>query len=283
MALFSNDDVLGWFCTSNPLPRVPENMPVVTGPGVGRSAAIEKLKAEAIAVEAAKERQRQANRPQPLKRSPAKAKDSYYDRVRRLEEISKIYNEDETDITSTTGTEDIGPTSRPFNSSAFPGDDDYDPRQNTETDVYKSCSFDVNLTPPLPIANHRQEIVRVIESNSVTVIQGETGSGKSTQVAQYILDHHVRSQKYCNIVCTQPRRIAATSIAKYVSQCRGWDVGGMVGYQIGMDRNISENTRLTFVTTGVLLQKMINMKSLNQYTHIILDEVRQRGCTYTQL
>ena len=270
MALFSNDDVLGWFCTSNPLPKAPENMSVVTGPGVGRSAAIEKLKAEAIAVEAAKERQRQATRPQPPPKS--KSKDTYYDRVRRLNEVSRIYNgDDETDFT---GTEDIV-SSRPFNPSALPGDDDYDPRESNETDdVYKSCSFDVNLTPLLPIAKHRQEIVRMIESNSVTVIQGETGSGKSTQVAQYILDHHVRSQKYCNIVCTQPRRIAATSIAKYVSQCRGWEVGAMVGYQIGMDRNISDNTRLTFVTTGVLLQKMINMKSMNQYTHIILDEVR---------
>lgn len=62
-------------------------------------------------------------------------------------------------------------------------------------------------------------------------------------------------------------------MCRYVAECRRWTVGNIVGYQIGMDRKVGENTRITFVTTGVLLQKMINMKNLNQYTHIILDEV----------
>ena len=64
------------------------------------------------------------------------------------------------------------------------------------------------------------------------------------------------------------------SVAKFVAESRGWRLGTLVGYQIAMDKAVSEDTRLTFVTTGVLLKKLVNMKNMNQFTHIILDEVR---------
>lgn len=105
------------------------------------------------------------------------------------------------------------------------------------------------------------------------MIQGSTGSGKSTQVPQFILEQYAASKRHCNIICTQPRRIAAKSVSKFVASTRSWDLGSLVGYQIGMDRNISEKTRLTFVTTGVLLEKLVNQRNMNQYTHVILDEV----------
>lgn len=269
-SLFNADEYLNWFCVANPLPKVPEGADAVRGPGVGRSAAIQKLKAKAAEAEAIKEREKQARRPSPVKQSSPQKPD-YYDRVSKLQKVQNMYDEDDSETE-----EDIEP-GRPLNPNAAPGDDDYDPQTSGDDgDLYKHCTFDYNTTPPLPIANHRSAIVRTVASNAVTVIQGETGSGKSTQVAQYILDDHVRRNQYCNIVCTQPRRIAATSIAKYVAHCRGWQVGDIVGYQIGMDRKVSEQTHLSFVTTGVLLQKMINMKNLTQYTHIILDEVRYR-------
>jgi hypothetical protein len=72
-----------------------------------------------------------------------------------------------------------------------------------------------------------------VENYPVTVIQGETGSGKTTQVAQYLLDEHARRQRYCNIVVTQPRKIAAISIATHVCRERGWQVGNVCGYQVG--------------------------------------------------
>ena len=91
------------------------------------------------------------------------------------------------------------------------------------------------------------------------------------------------ARRHCNIVCTQPRRIAAKSVAKFVAQSNGWSLGSLVGYQIGMDKNVSEATRLTFVTTGVLLEKLVNQRNMNQYTHVILDEVRQQGKTTSLL
>lgn len=75
---------------------------------------------------------------------------------------------------------------------------------------------------------------------------------------------------------TQPRRIAAISIAKRVSSERQWPVGTLVGYQVGMVNNTSQDTRLTYCTTGVLLQKLISAKHMMDYTHIILDEVHER-------
>ena len=66
----------------------------------------------------------------------------------------------------------------------------------------------------------------------MTVIQGPTGSGKTTQVPQYILDHSAGLNRYCNIVVTQPRRIAAMSISKRVCQERGWQPGGICGHQV---------------------------------------------------
>ena len=100
------------------------------------------------------------------------------------------------------------------------------------------------------------------------------------QVPQYILDAHVKEKKYCNIIVTQPRRIAAISVAKRVCSERGWELGGICGYQIGLDRDhVSEDTRITYCTTGVLLQKLIGPQAdenFEKYTHIILDEVHER-------
>ncbi|XP_035669550.1 ATP-dependent RNA helicase TDRD9-like [Branchiostoma floridae] len=155
-------------------------------------------------------------------------------------------------------------------------------RQTLEEDplrsvnIYRNYNFNHTYNPTLPITGYQEEIITTVESNSVTVIQGDTGSGKTTQVPQYILDHYARANRWCNIVVTQPRRIAAISIARRVADERGWRLGGIVGYQVGMDKQQSEDTRLSFVTTGVLLQKLINTKNMNQFTHVILDEVHER-------
>ncbi|GAB5032483.1 atp-dependent rna helicase dhx29 [Nannochloropsis oceanica] len=135
----------------------------------------------------------------------------------------------------------------------------------------------------LPVAATREEILRCVEREPVVVISGETGCGKSTQVAQYILEEALlRGEGHkLNLVCTQPRRVAAVSLAERVAQEMG-DEGGaggsgaLVGYQIRMESKTSAATRLTFCTTGILLRKLQMDPTLQQYTHIILDEVHER-------
>lgn len=76
------------------------------------------------------------------------------------------------------------------------------------------------------------QIVSLIESYSVVIVRGATGSGKSTQLPQYILDHCAQRSTYCNIVVTQPRKIGASSIARWISKQRSWPLGEFVGYQV---------------------------------------------------
>nr|XP_020767519.1 putative ATP-dependent RNA helicase TDRD9 isoform X2 [Odocoileus virginianus texanus] len=130
--------------------------------------------------------------------------------------------------------------------------------------------------PDLPISRCKEEVISMIESNSVVIIHGATGSGKSTQLPQYILDHYLQRSAYCNIVVTQPRKIGASSIARWISRERGWVLGGLVGYQVGLEKIATEDTKLIYVTTGVLLQKIVSAKSLMEFTHVFIDEVHER-------
>ncbi|NXA39418.1 TDRD9 helicase, partial [Eudromia elegans] len=120
------------------------------------------------------------------------------------------------------------------------------------------------------------QIVSLIESNSVVIVRGVTGSGKSTQIPQYILDYCTQQSTYCNIAVTQPRKIGATSIARWISKERSWTLGGIVGYQVSLEKVTTKDTRLTYMTTGVLLQKLVCAKSLTEFTHIFVDEVHER-------
>ncbi|XP_071972015.1 ATP-dependent RNA helicase TDRD9 [Engystomops pustulosus] len=130
--------------------------------------------------------------------------------------------------------------------------------------------------PELPILKNREELITLIESNSVVIVHGETGSGKSTQLPQYILDYHMHRSAYCNVVVTQPRKIAACSIATWISKERKWPLTGLIGYQVSLEKKASADTRLIYMTTGVLLQKIVAAKSLAEFTHIFIDEVHER-------
>ncbi|NXN25532.1 TDRD9 helicase, partial [Nycticryphes semicollaris] len=128
----------------------------------------------------------------------------------------------------------------------------------------------------MPVAKHKEQIVSLIENNSVLIIHGATGSGKSTQIPQYILDYCIQRSMYCNIAVTQPRKIGASSIAKWISKQRSWTLGGLVGYQVSLENVSTKDTRLLYMTTGVLLQKIASAKSLDEFTHIFIDEVHER-------
>nr|CAH7759338.1 unnamed protein product [Callosobruchus chinensis] len=84
-------------------------------------------------------------------------------------------------------------------------------------------------------------------------------------------------QEFCSIVVTQPRKIATINVAKRVCEERGWTLGTVCGYQVGLEKRVSNDVLITYMTTGVLLQKLIQSKTLHQYTHIIIDEVHERN------
>ncbi|XP_050675302.1 probable ATP-dependent RNA helicase spindle-E [Leptidea sinapis] len=146
------------------------------------------------------------------------------------------------------------------------------------THVYNKYTFKRKEdTKNLVINDYQEEIVRKLNAYPVIIIEGPTGCGKTTQVPQWILDDCYNNRRPCKIIVTQPRKIAAISISKRVAQERGWNVGGVVGYQIALENKTSSDTLIHYVTTGVLLQKLVNAKTMNEYTHVIIDEVHERG------
>ena len=116
------------------------------------------------------------------------------------------------------------------------------------------------------------------DSCGFALVCGSTGCGKSTQVPQFILDHMDETQRgaACRIICTQPRRISAISLASRVASERCEQVGETVGYQIHLNSALSRDTRLLFCTTGVLLRKLTSDPTLRDVSHLIIDEVHER-------
>ncbi|KAJ8973120.1 hypothetical protein NQ317_011048 [Molorchus minor] len=150
--------------------------------------------------------------------------------------------------------------------------------KNNAFDIYQQYNFTTTfIKKELPIDSFKEKILHLLEINNVIIIQGPTGCGKTTQVPQYILDYCREKTQYCNIAVTQPRKIATINVARRVCEERGWALGTICGYQVGLEKQISPNVLLTYMTTGVLLQKIISAKSLNQFTHVIIDEVHERN------
>ncbi|KAF5294947.1 hypothetical protein FQR65_LT10660 [Abscondita terminalis] len=127
----------------------------------------------------------------------------------------------------------------------------------------------------LPVFAVRQELLNVIRENSVVIIVGETGSGKTTQLTQYL--HEDGYSKYGMIGCTQPRRVAAMSVAKRVSDEMGTQLGDEVGYAIRFEDCTSENTVIKYMTDGILLRESLREPELDHYSAIIMDEAHERS------
>ncbi|CAH0474125.1 unnamed protein product [Peronospora belbahrii] len=131
----------------------------------------------------------------------------------------------------------------------------------------------------LPAGKEEAQVLKYVQNNQVVLICGATGCGKTTQIPQFILDDYITrgAGGECNIVCTQPRRIAAIGVATRVAQERCEEIADIVGYQIRMDAKKSSNTRLLFCTTGVLLRRLLNDRQLSSVSHVIVDEVHERN------
>ena len=122
----------------------------------------------------------------------------------------------------------------------------------------------------LPIYSKKQEIIEQISKNRIIIVSGNTGCGKSTQVPQYIFEQNKKGK----ILITQPRRIAAISIAKRLSYEMQNKLGELIGYQVSMISHFSNETKILVKTTGVFLEELLH-NSLD-YSYILLDEVHER-------
>uniref|UniRef100_A0AAX7SM79 Putative ATP-dependent RNA helicase DHX57 n=1 Tax=Astatotilapia calliptera TaxID=8154 RepID=A0AAX7SM79_ASTCA len=130
----------------------------------------------------------------------------------------------------------------------------------------------------LPAWQEKEHILDVLDQCQVLVISGMTGCGKTTQVPQFILDASLSgpAEQVANIICTQPRRISAMSVAQRVAQERAECLGNSVGYQIRLESVRTSVTRLLYCTTGVLLRRLEGEADLRGVTHVIVDEVHER-------
>ena len=133
----------------------------------------------------------------------------------------------------------------------------------------------------LPMNQYRAKVIDLVENNTYSIIVGATGSGKTTQVPQILLDKAILedSGAGCNIICTQPRRIAATSVARRVADERKERLQRSVGYQVRFDAKLPEfGGSITYATTGILLQQLQHAPDevLDRTSHLIIDEVHER-------
>ncbi|KAJ3205103.1 DEAH-box RNA helicase prp16 [Entophlyctis luteolus] len=127
----------------------------------------------------------------------------------------------------------------------------------------------------LPAFAVREDLLQVIRDNQIVIVVGETGSGKTTQLAQYL--HEEGYSRFGRIGCTQPRRVAAMSVAKRVSEEMQCKLGGTVGYAIRFEDCTSDETVIKYMTDGVLLRECLNKSDLDQYSCIIMDEAHERS------
>ena len=117
--------------------------------------------------------------------------------------------------------------------------------------------------------------MRAIRENQVIVVIGETGSGKTTQLCQFL--HEEGYTDYGLVGCTQPRRVAAMSVAKRVSEEMESPLGGTVGYSIRFEDCTSRDTKIKYMTDGVMLRESLTEHDLDRYAAIILDEAHERS------
>lgn len=131
----------------------------------------------------------------------------------------------------------------------------------------------------LPAYKEKDALLSAISRNQVIIVSGETGCGKTTQIPQFILESEIESVHgaVCSIICTQPRRISAMSVSERVASERGQKLGESVGYKVRLEGMKGRDTHLLFCTTGILLRRLLVDRNLKGVTHVIVDEIHERG------
>ncbi|KAG6334347.1 hypothetical protein ID866_4738, partial [Astraeus odoratus] len=167
------------------------------------------------------------------------------------------------------------------------------PRKVTGAQVRKALEHEVNPftkvphTPQyrkilearkkLPVFSQMDEFFKMFNENQIIVMVGETGSGKTTQIPQFVAYSDLPHTKGKIVACTQPRRVAAMSVAKRVADEMDVELGRQVGYSIRFeDMTEPGTTFLKYMTDGMLLREAMNDPELSRYSTIILDEAHER-------
>jgi ATP-dependent helicase HrpA len=132
----------------------------------------------------------------------------------------------------------------------------------------------ITFPPELPVSQRRDDIATAIRENQVVIIAGATGSGKTTQLPKILLELGKTS-----IGHTQPRRIAARTVAERIAEELGSELGELVGYQVRFTDRVGKNTRVKLMTDGILLNEIHRDRDLKKYDAIIIDEAHERSLT----
>eukprot|EP00056_Hartaetosiga_gracilis_P006216 m.94293 g.94293 ORF g.94293 m.94293 type:complete len:1049 (+) comp12409_c0_seq3:50-3196(+) len=153
--------------------------------------------------------------------------------------------------------------------------------EQAEENLPKVSAFDKKMASlqevrkSLPVFAYREKFLEAVKNHQILIIVGETGSGKTTQLPQYLVE-----EGYCKdgkkVGCTQPRRVAAMSVAARVSEEMGTKLGLDVGYSIRFEDNTSERTVLKYMTDGMLLREFLGEPDLESYCVMMIDEAHER-------
>lgn len=193
----------------------------------------------------------------------------------RAKAASKMANLSGTQLGNIMGVQKVSDSDQ---SDSYKKDSQFASFLKDKTDTISSFSTSKTIQEQrqyLPAFAVREEVLRIIRDNRIVIIVGETGSGKTTQLSQYLLEDGFGRQGL--IGCTQPRRVAAMSVAKRVSEEMGCKLGDEVGYAIRFEDCTSDKTKIKYMTDGVLLRESLTSADVDQYSCIILDEAHERS------
>ena len=133
----------------------------------------------------------------------------------------------------------------------------------------------ISYPEQLPVVARKDEIMRALAENQVVVIAGETGSGKTTQLPKMCLELGRGREK--RIGHTQPRRIAARAVSSRIAEELNSQVGGVVGYQVRFNDDVTDQTAVKVMTDGILLAELSRDRQLQAYDTLIIDEAHERS------
>ncbi|MGL5297400.1 MAG: DEAD/DEAH box helicase, partial [Plesiomonas sp.] len=142
-------------------------------------------------------------------------------------------------------------------------------------DARRAAVPSINYPEILPVSQKKDEIRRAIEQHQVVIVAGETGSGKTTQLPKICLELGRGINGL--IGHTQPRRLAARSVANRIAEELQVPMGGVVGYKVRFNDQVSDTTLVKLMTDGILLAEIQNDRMLSQYDTIIIDEAHERS------